>query len=176
MRAPPEAATQMKGVLFWMAARTPRTKRSPTTEPMEPPMKSNSKQASTTGTVQMLPLMTTSASDSPDFCVASASRSGYLRLSLNLSGSVERIPSPISTRPSVSSSASIRARAFKRIWWPHLGHTFTVSTRSSLYSTDSQDGHLTHRPSGTRRPCCSVFLLMRGGRILSNQLIVNPYF
>ena len=32
------------------AVSTPRTKRSPTTEPIEPPMKSNSKQATTTGT------------------------------------------------------------------------------------------------------------------------------
>ena len=48
IRAPPEAATQMNGQLLSTAALTPRTKRSPTTEPIEPPIKRNSKAAITT--------------------------------------------------------------------------------------------------------------------------------
>ena len=49
MRAPPVAVKLMNGVFCSIAVSTPRTKRSPTTEPIEPPMKSNSKQAATTG-------------------------------------------------------------------------------------------------------------------------------
>ena len=48
MRAPPVAVKQMKGTFCSMAVSTPRTKRSPTTLPIEPPMNSNSKQAATT--------------------------------------------------------------------------------------------------------------------------------
>ena len=49
MRAPPVAVKQTNGSFCSIAVCTPRTKRSPTTEPIEPPMKSNSKQATTTG-------------------------------------------------------------------------------------------------------------------------------
>jgi len=70
-----------------MASSTPRTKRSPTTEPMEPPMKSNSKQATTRLMPCTAPPMTTSASVSPVVSRASFRRSGYLRLSLNFSAS-----------------------------------------------------------------------------------------
>ena len=48
MRAPPVAVKQTKGTFCSIAVSTPRTKRSPTTLPMQPPMKSNSKQAATT--------------------------------------------------------------------------------------------------------------------------------
>jgi hypothetical protein len=66
MRAPPEAVTQMKGTRCSIAACTPRTKRSPSTDPIEPPMKSNSKTASTTGKpFGSNRCMTTSASVSP---------------------------------------------------------------------------------------------------------------
>ena len=51
MRAPPVAVKQTKGTFCSIAVSTPRTKRSPTTEPIEPPMKSNSKQAATSGTL-----------------------------------------------------------------------------------------------------------------------------
>ncbi|MNT67093.1 hypothetical protein D3C72_2052100 [compost metagenome] len=116
MRAPPEAATQMNGVLLSRAAWAPRAKRSPTTEPIEPPMNSNSKQASVAGTPRIEPLITTSASDSPVALTASCRRSGYLRVSLNFSVSTERVVWPISTRPSRSSSESMRARAPIRMW------------------------------------------------------------
>ena len=43
MRAPPVAVKQMNGTFCSIAVSTPRTKRSPTTLPMLPPMKSNSK-------------------------------------------------------------------------------------------------------------------------------------
>ncbi|KAG0919155.1 hypothetical protein G6F31_021228 [Rhizopus arrhizus] len=78
-------------------------------------MNSNSKQASVAGTPRIEPLMTTSASVSPVCLTASCRRSGYLRVSLNFSVSTERVVWPISTRPSMSSSESMRARAPMRM-------------------------------------------------------------
>src|SRR5213079_2133718 len=75
MRAPPEAVTQTYGSFCSMATRTPRTKRSPTTDPIEPPMKSNSKAAQTKPSDLMAPCMTTSASPSAVASCASAMRS-----------------------------------------------------------------------------------------------------
>src|SRR5690606_6274725 len=69
----------------------------------------------------------------------------------------------------------MRIREPIRICWLQFGHTFSVALRSSLYSTDSQPGHLTHTPSGTRlleAVSPPLLRLMRGGRILSIQLIV----
>jgi hypothetical protein len=76
MRAPPEAEMQMNGIFCSTAAFTPRTKRSPSTEPIEPPMNSNSKAAATTGMVLMAPCMQTSESLSPVASLASIRRSG----------------------------------------------------------------------------------------------------
>jgi hypothetical protein len=76
MRAPPVAVKQTKGTFCSMAASTPRTKRSPTTEPMLPPMNSNSKQAATTGTLITAPPITTSASVSPVAPVAPSGARG----------------------------------------------------------------------------------------------------
>jgi len=55
--------------------RTPRTNFSPTTEPMEPPMKRNSNALATIGFCLSRPLMTTSASCSPVLFCAWDSRS-----------------------------------------------------------------------------------------------------
>ena len=63
---------------------------------MEPPMKSNSKAAITNGTDLMLPCITTSASVSPVSSNATASLSGYFRVSLNLSESTGSTSEPIS--------------------------------------------------------------------------------
>ena len=73
MRAPPLAVKQTNAVFCSIAEATPRTKRSPTTEPIEPPMKRNSNAATTTGTVLIAPCITSRASVSP-VSVASASR------------------------------------------------------------------------------------------------------
>src|SRR5690349_12306313 len=51
MRAPPVAVKHTKGSSSSQEACTARTKRSPTTEPMEPPRKPNSNAAATTGTL-----------------------------------------------------------------------------------------------------------------------------
>ena len=89
-------AALTNGVFCSIAASTPRTKRSPTTEPIEPPMKSNSKQATTTGTVMMAPPITTIASVSPVTSTPALSRSAYFLLSLNLRVSTGSNSWPIS--------------------------------------------------------------------------------
>ena len=111
IRAPPEAATQINEQLSATARRTPCTKRSPTTEPMEPPIKRNSKAATTTGRPFMVPFITTKASSSPVALRAAVRRSVYFLLSLNFSGSVGLILAAISSRPSSSKSRSKRSRA-----------------------------------------------------------------
>src|SRR5260221_699044 len=75
MRAPPEAQTHTNGSVCSMATRTPRTKRSPTTEPIQPPMKSNSKAAHTRPSALIDPCITTSASPSAVCSCASVRRS-----------------------------------------------------------------------------------------------------
>ncbi len=87
MRAPPVAVKLTKGTFCSTAVSTPRTKRSPTTDPMEPPMKSNSKQATTTGTLITAPPITISASVSPVASIAALRRSGYFLLSRNFRAS-----------------------------------------------------------------------------------------
>ncbi len=96
MRAPPLEVMHTNGMRFSYDTRTPRTKRSPTTEPIEPPMKSNSKTATTSGADLMLPCMTTSESVSPVSSSAAERRSGYLRVSLNFSVSIGSTSDPIS--------------------------------------------------------------------------------
>ena len=59
-------------------------------------MNSNSKQASTTGRVRIAPPITISASVSSVLSIASCSRSGYFRLSLNFSASTASTSWPIS--------------------------------------------------------------------------------
>ena len=114
--APPEAATQTKELPSAAARRTPCTKRSPTTEPIEPPMKRNSKAATTTGWPFRRPFMTTKASSSPVAFFAAVRRSGYFLLSLNLRMSVGFTAAPISSRPSSSSSRLMRSRAPSGLW------------------------------------------------------------
>ena len=77
MRAPPEAEKQTSGMLCSMAVLTARTNFSPTTDPMEPPMKRNSKAAATSSTPLTVPLITISASFSPVAFWAAARRSLY---------------------------------------------------------------------------------------------------
>ncbi len=68
-------ARMQEGLFCSTAFCTPRTKRSPSTEPIEPPMKSNSKAATTTGRALSVPCMTTIESDSPVLAAASTRRS-----------------------------------------------------------------------------------------------------
>ena len=67
MRAPPLAEKQTKPQLFSIAASTALTKRAPTTEPIEPPMKENSKAHATIGMPRSSPFIAINASVSPLF-------------------------------------------------------------------------------------------------------------
>src|SRR2546423_15343734 len=58
-----------------------------------------------------------------------------------------------------------------RWWWLHFGQTLRFCSRSVLYSTVSQAGHLIHRPSGTERRSLGSVCWIFGGRSFSNQLI-----
>ena len=169
IRAPPDADTQMKVQPSAAARRTPWTKRSPTTEPIEPPIKRNSNAATTTGSPCMVPRITTSASSSLVVLRAAARRSGYFLLSLNFRMSMGRMAAASSSRLSASSSRSSRSRAPKASWWPHLGQTWAFSAMSVAYWVVPQEGHLRHNPSGT--PERLSFFLIFGGRILSSQLM-----
>ena len=115
MRAPPLAEKQTSGMRCSMQWFTARTKRSPTTAPMEPPMKANSKAQTTSGMPDSSPCMTTSASVSPVFFCAWASRSLYFLLSLNLSTSRGRTSAASSVRGSSSRKVSSRRRAPMRM-------------------------------------------------------------
>ncbi len=75
MRAPPLAVKHTSGSFCSRQACTPRTKRSPTTEPIEPPRNLNSNAATTSAMVLMLPCITTNASSSAVSFLASSRRS-----------------------------------------------------------------------------------------------------
>ena len=76
MRAPPEQETTMSGWRVAMESSTPRVTFSPTTAPMEPPMKPNSIAQMTTGATGELPSAVMTASFMPSFLRASLRRVG----------------------------------------------------------------------------------------------------
>ena len=96
MRAPPLEVKHTSGSCCSIDTRTPRTKRSPTTDPIDPPRNSNSNTAHTTPIDLIAPCITTSASVSAVCSCASARRSAYLRESLNLRLSTGSTSAPIS--------------------------------------------------------------------------------
>ena len=67
MRAPPEAVTTTRGTASSMAAAPEREKRSPTTEPMEPPRNRKSMTPSATRRAGQAQRPASIASDSPVF-------------------------------------------------------------------------------------------------------------
>ena len=75
IRAPPEAETMMTGNDLATPSSIDRVSRSPTTEPMLPPMKLNSKTHSTVGRPPMRAIPHTTASLAPVFSWAVLSRS-----------------------------------------------------------------------------------------------------
>ena len=115
IRAPPLAEKHTSGTLWSRLALTARTKRSPTTEPMEPPMYLNSKAAATSGTPSTCPRTTTMASVSPVAFCACFMRSTYFLLSLNFKGSAGCSSAPISSRGSGSRNRSRRLLAPMRM-------------------------------------------------------------
>ena len=76
MRAPPEALTTTSGMRSRSARSMMRANFSPTTDPMDPPMKAKSITASDTGMPSSLPHPTTIASGRPARCSATCTRLG----------------------------------------------------------------------------------------------------
>src|SRR5713226_9701280 len=165
MRAPPEQEMAMNGWRVSMASSMPRVTFSPTTAPMEPPMKPNSIEHMTTGRPLSWPSAVMTASFMPSFFLASRRRDAYDLVSTNLRGSVEVMPASCSVqRP--SRSISRRCLAFILKWNWHLGQTKRFPARSLRKTMVRQDSHLTHRPSvRTRRSSggvdCSIDFLSR---------------
>ena len=134
MRAPPEDEKQMYGLPCWIAASAPRTNFSPTTEPIEPPMKAKSKALATSGRPCRRPRITISASRSPVPAWAILMRSLYRLPSLNFSGSSGLTSIASSSRPSASRNCCSRARPRMGRCALHLGHTSRVRSSSVRYS------------------------------------------
>jgi hypothetical protein len=75
MRAPPEAEKTTAGRRRSSARSNTRVTFSPTTEPIEPPMNSNTKKPTLTPTRSMLPMPEVKASPGPALCSALLMRS-----------------------------------------------------------------------------------------------------
>ncbi len=106
MRAPPLEEKQISGRPLARQCSAPRVKRSPTTEPIEPPRKRNSNAQATTSMPCSAPAITIIASFSPTVFCAAVRRSRYFLLSRNLSGS-SGSTSSASSRPVPSSRKPI---------------------------------------------------------------------
>ena len=114
MRAPPEHDTMITGALRSSAISMPRTIFSPTTTPIEPPMKLYSIEATTVSMPLMRPTPTITASFWPvDFWVL-ARRDLYGLVSVNLSGSFEVRFGASSSHRSSSNSVLRRSVADSR--------------------------------------------------------------
>ncbi len=109
--APPDAETMTTGRCLSMASSIARASFSPTTEPMLPPRKPNSKTASTVGCppIDAMPQMT--ASSVEVFWAAARTRSRYFLVSLNASGSVVASAVSRSSNEPASAIWLIRSRA-----------------------------------------------------------------
>ncbi len=175
MRAPPLAEKHTNGAPICSAVSAASAKRSPTTEPIEPPMKAKSNEAATSGCALSRPCIAISASYSPVLFCEILMRSLYFFWSLNFSASVGPRRAPISVGVvSGSNSEARRARARIAMWWPHFGQTSRFSSSSGRYSTALQLGHFSHRPSGTLRFLLGVLSVrMPEGINLLSQLMRN---
>ena len=143
----------------------PRTKRSPTTDPIEPPMNENSKQAATTGSV--------------DRTAHHDHRVGFARIVhrfLQTIGYLRRIGTsacrparfPSRSRNGLPDRAARRgAHAHRCACGDRTSGTCRFASTSLRYSTASQDGHLTHRPSECALRLFGSVCLIFGGNSLS---------
>jgi hypothetical protein len=96
---------------------------SPTTEPIEPPMKAKSMTQMTIFVPLIVPVPHTAASRMPVASLAASSRSGYVFWSTKPSVSTDSSPASCSTKLSRSSSSARRASTRSRKWWPQRWQT-----------------------------------------------------
>ena len=116
MRAPPEAATETRGMPRSAATSLARVNISPTTLPIEPPMNAKSIVHSTHGMPSIVAVPAIIASPSPVATSASLRRSVYGRRSANASGSAERRSSANWRKLPGSASCSTRSSAPTGKW------------------------------------------------------------
>ena len=148
IRAPPDALTMTSGVRDSRACSAARVTFSPTTAPIEPPMKPKSMTQIATGMEPIAPVPQTAASRIPVAVCAATRRSGYGFWSTNPSGSTDCRPASRSAHVPWSSSRSSRAAADSRKWWPQFAHTRRVLSSCLLKSISSHEGHFVHRSAG----------------------------
>jgi hypothetical protein len=120
IRAPPDALTTMSGMRSTSASSAARVTFSPTTAPIEPPMKPKSMTQIATRVPPIEPRPQTAASRMPVAVCAATSRSGYGFWSTNPSASTDWSPASRSDQVPGSSSSSSLASAESRKWWPQF--------------------------------------------------------
>ena len=130
MRAPPEAEKTSAGHLSSWARSKTRVHFSPTTEPMEPPMNSKTKQPSDTCLPLMRPTPEMKASFSPSALRVDFSRSLYFLESVKPSGSCGSSSLSNSSKLSGSSRWAMRARAGQGRWCSQWGQTLRFFSSS----------------------------------------------
>ncbi len=170
MRAPPVAEKQTSGARSASERSAARVNFSPTTEPIEPPMYSNSNAVATIGFDFNVPLIAISASFSPVAFCAAAMRSRYFFESRNFKGSIGSSEAKSSSPLPSSMNAPRRARARIEWWCEHFGHTMRLRSSSGRYSTAPQPSHFSHRPSGTL-PFVVIAAFSRGDISFCNQFM-----
>ena len=145
MRAPPEAVTISRGRRRSVASSAARATFSPTTDPIEPPMKKKSMTTRETSMPPMEAVPRTAASRSPVIFRAAAARSGYGLESVKTIGSRETRLASSSLKEPSSTSWVIRSRAGTRKWCPHDVQTRWPFSRLFLKRSSEHPGQRSHR-------------------------------
>ena len=151
IRAPPEAEKISAGTLRSSARSNTRVIFSPATEPIEPPMNSNTKTPSSTGISSIRPEPERKESAPPAVRRADLSRSLYFFESRKPSGSTLSIDPSASTKLPGSSTSSIRRADERGKWWSHCGQTLAFPSSAAVSSVARHPGHLVNTPAGTLR-------------------------
>ena len=116
IRAPPEALTTISGTRASSACSAARVTFSPTTAPIDPPMKPKSMTQIATGIPPIAAVPQTAASRIPVAACAAASRSGYDFRSTNPRRSTDWRPASRSAHVPGSSICPSRVAADRRKW------------------------------------------------------------
>ena len=132
MRAPPLALKIILGIFRSVARSNTRVTFSPTTLPIEPPMKPKWKAPIETSRPAMRPIPETNASVSVELREVALIRSLYFFESENCSGSVLSSPRSCSTNVSGSSTSSSRRRTGSGKCSSHFGQTSRFLSTSCL--------------------------------------------
>ena len=146
------------------ARSTARVIFSPTTTPIDPPMKWYSIEATIVSIPSMRPVATTTASVRPVACEPAARRALYGLVSVKPSGSVETSRSSM-TSNGPSNSVRSRSVAVSRKWCAHFGQTLEVGLEFLVVDQLARTPGTSPRalpapgsPSPERRSACAVFL------------------